>query len=207
MTARFPFAAHARAAALTLAALLLATPATLGAQARPPAKGGGAPRAKPAESYPDFGRYPAPAPYRGTPAPVALRTRRDRMFRTRLREDSRAGPNFAGHYTVVFWGCGTGCAQVAVVDAKTGLVFWPPLDYVDIPDPDREHYGAGYRLDSRLLVLTRSHYDREASYTAFYYVFDRDRFRLVRRAERKQRPIETEEDSQGSDPPHDHHHR
>jgi hypothetical protein len=126
------------------------------------------------------------------------------MFRTRLGEDARAGPNFAGRYTVVHWGCGTGCAQVAVVDAQTGLVYWPPLDYVDIPDPDGAEYGPGYRVDSKLLVLTRSRYDWEASYTAYFYVFDRNRFRLVRRAERKRRPVETE-DSQGSDPPHDNH--
>jgi hypothetical protein len=122
------------------------------------------------------------------------------MFRTRLGEDSRTGPNFAGRYTFVFWGCGTGCAQAAVVDAKTGLVYWPPLDYIDIPAAPGDQPNDNYRLDSRLLVLTRSRYDREASYTAYYYVFDRNRFRLVRRAERKARPIQAE-DSQGSDPP------
>ena len=204
MTARLSF--RARAATLTLAALLLATPATLGAQKKSRARGGGgARRAKPAESYPDFGSYPAPARYGGTPAPVRLRTRRDRLFRTRLREDSREGPNFAGHYTVVFWGCGTGCAQVAVVNAKTGLVYWPPIDWVDIPAERSVRPNDNYRLDSRLLVLTRSHYDRELSYTAYFYVLDRNRFRLVRRAERKRNPVQTEDDSQGSDPPYDHH--
>ncbi len=74
-----------------------------------------------------------------------------------------------------------------------------------IPAADGEEYGPGYRLDSRLLVLTRSHYDREASYTAYYYVFEHNRFRLVRRAERKGRPIETE-DPPGNDPLHDNHH-
>lgn len=194
--------ARAASPALRLAALLLllATPATFAAQTKPRARRESPGRAGRGESSPDFGSYPASARFTGTPAPVRLRTRRDRMFRTRLREDGRAGPNFAGRYTVVFWGCGTGCAQVAVVDAQTGLVHWPPLDYVDIPAGPDEGPNKNFRLDSRLLVLTRSHYDREASYTAFYYVFERDRFRLVRRAERKQRPIETE-DSQGSDPP------
>src|SRR5919199_362191 len=43
-----------------------------------------------------------------------------RMFRTKLREGAAAGPTFAGHYTIVLWGCGTGCQIVAVVDARTG---------------------------------------------------------------------------------------
>lgn len=201
MTTTFFLNARARAATLALIALLLATPVDAWAQAKSRAGRGRAARAKPAESYPDFGSYPAAERYTGTPAAVRLRTRRERMFRTRLSEGAQAGPNFAGRYTFVYWGCGTGCAQAAVVDAKTGLVYWPPLDYIDIPAETGDQPNDTYRLDSRLLVLTRSHYDREASYTAYYYLFDRNRFRLVRRAERKARPIETEEDSPGSDPP------
>ena len=131
-----------------------------------------------------FVDYPAREVYRGRIAPVVLDSKRARLFRTRLREDSQQGPNFAGRYTVVFWGCGTGCARVAVVDARSGRVYWPPLDYVDIPDDA----GVGaknrnFRLDSKLLVLTRARYDGRGSYTAYYYLFDRNRFRLIRQAE------------------------
>jgi hypothetical protein len=108
------------------------------------------------------------------------------MFRTRLREDSRTGTNFAGHYTVVFWGCGTGCAQLAVVDARTGRVYWPPLEYTDIPpdpaDEDRARHP-NFRPDSKLLVLTRNHYD--GNHTVYYYLFDKNRFRLLRQAEER----------------------
>jgi hypothetical protein len=133
---------------------------------------------------PRFEDYPVRQIYRGRVAPPRIDSGRARQFRTRLREDSREGPNFAGRYTVVHWGCGTGCAQVAVVDARTGRVYWPPVDYVDIPHPDVDRSrNSGWRLDSRLLVLTRSHYDRYASYTAYYYLFDNNRFRLLRKAE------------------------
>ena len=205
MITKITFAARARAATVILVALLLlATPATVGAQAKSRVRRT-AGRAKVTRPYPGFGSYPASASFTGTPTPVVLRTRRDQMFRSRLREGAKEGPNFAGRYTAVHWGCGTGCAQMAVVDAKTGRVYRPPLEYVDIPAADGEEYGPGYRLDSRLLVLTRSHYDREASYTAYYYVFEHNHFRLVRRAERKGRPIETE-DPPGNDPLHDNHH-
>ena len=32
------------------------------------------------------------------------------------------GPNYAGHYRVVVWGCGTSCAMFAVVDLRNGKV-------------------------------------------------------------------------------------
>ncbi len=136
---------------------------------------------------PRFVDYPVREVYKGRIAPVVLDTKRARMFRSRLREDSRRGTNFAGHYTVVFWGCGTGCAQVAVVDARTGKVYWPPLDYTDIPhsadgDPARH---PNFRPDSKLLVLTRSHYDGRGGRTAYYYLFDKNRFRLLRQAEER----------------------
>ncbi len=141
-------------------------------------RGGGSRAPKKSPRYID---HPVGEVFKGQPAPVRIDTRRARMFRTRLREDAREGPNFAGHYTVVFWGCGTGCAQLAVVDARNGRVFWPPLEYIDIPDREGD---PGYRLDSRLLVLTRANYDVRQSYTAYFYLIDDNKgLRLIRRAE------------------------
>jgi len=65
-----------------------------------------------------------------------------RMYRTRLREGAAEGPNFAGRYTVVYWGCGTGCQVVAVVDARTGRLSRQTL---------LTSNGVQYRRDSRLL--------------------------------------------------------
>ncbi len=45
-----------------------------------------------------------------------------RMFRTKITEAVAQGPNFAGHYTVATWGCGSGCQEHAVVDVKSGDV-------------------------------------------------------------------------------------
>jgi len=130
---------------------------------------------------PRFEDYPAGEVYRGPVAEVRLDSRRARMFRTRLREDSRGGPNFAGHYAVVVWGCGTGCAQMGVVDSKTGRVYFPPVEYMDIPDmEDAAARSQWFRLDSRLLRITKNFYDGMGSYKAYYYLFDRGRFRLLR---------------------------
>lgn len=135
---------------------------------------------------PQFGDYPVKEIYKGRPARVHLDSPKARMFRTRLGEGSRSGPNFAGRYTVVIWGCGTGCAQMGVVDAVTGRVYFPPVEEMDIPDMDDERSrGNFFRLDSKLLVITKSHYDMERSYTAYYYLFEKNRFRLLRKAEER----------------------
>lgn len=82
-----------------------------------------------------------------------------RTFRTRLSEALGDGVNFAGHYIVAGWGCGTGCISGAIIDARNGNVYWPlPLyalgvwyegnSYVDKP--------VDYRKNSRLLIITGS---------------------------------------------------
>jgi hypothetical protein len=82
-----------------------------------------------------------------------------RTMRTRLSEALPDGINFAGHFIVVGWGCGTGCISGAIIDARTGNVLWPlPLyalgvwydgnSYVDKP--------VDYQKNSRLLIITGS---------------------------------------------------
>jgi hypothetical protein len=79
------------------------------------AQGGDAPR---------FGDYPEPA-FKGRAAALKLTTPQARAYRTRLREGARRAVNFAGHYKLHTWSCGTGCLQTAFIDAKTGAVFFP----------------------------------------------------------------------------------
>ena len=93
-----------------------------------------------------------------TPAvPPVLKTdnRFARKYRTRLIEGLRDNSvNFAGHYVMITWGCGTTCLDGGMVDAQTGrAIALPfPLDIfgsfeVDIADP------LLYRADSRLVVM------------------------------------------------------
>ncbi len=103
------------------------------------------------QPYP-FAQYPAPAPYKGKPAPPKLTTRPQREFRTVLRQGAQKGPNFAGHYTVVEWGCGSNCVVFAVADAANGKVYdrdMPPIN-------DQYPCGLSYRLESRLFVVKKS---------------------------------------------------
>jgi hypothetical protein len=61
-------------------------------------------------------------------------------------------PNFAGHFTVAVWGCGSNCVSYAVIDAITGAVYEKGL-----PNPN-EGYPCGllYQRDSNLFVVEQS---------------------------------------------------
>lgn len=48
-----------------------------------------------------------------------------RMYRTNLRNAAKGGVNFAGHFIVTSWGCGTNCNEGAIIDARNGKVFFP----------------------------------------------------------------------------------
>lgn len=80
----------------------------------------------------------------GKPAAVDLASDPEaRRFRTRLREGAAEGPNFAGHFTIVSWHCGTDCQVLAVVDARSGAVTFAPF---------LSEFGQEFRIDSRLLI-------------------------------------------------------
>jgi hypothetical protein len=104
---------------------------------------------------PSFSQYPARQVARRKSAPIHLERRTDAwLYRTVLREGYGDGqPDFAGHYRIVTWGCGTGCVAHAVVDVMTGRVIFDPF-------MDRAGAGAQFpiygftdsRLGSRLFV-------------------------------------------------------
>jgi ankyrin repeat protein len=70
-----------------------------------------------------------------------------REYRTRLREGAKKGPNFAGHYTVIDWGCGSNCQSIAIVDALTGKVYVAT----------GTERGADFKLNSSLMIADLAH--------------------------------------------------
>ena len=74
------------------------------------------------EPRPKFTDYPVNNIYRGEPAAPII-TEKSRGFRTRIRRGARSAVEFAGHYTMPGWGCGTGCSGLVVVDSKTGKIY------------------------------------------------------------------------------------
>jgi hypothetical protein len=81
-------------------------------------------------SPPRFEDFTVRFVYKGKRARPRLTTDFARLFRTRLRNGAKEEPNFAGHYRLVFWGCGTNCLTGGVVNATTGAVTPVPRSLV-----------------------------------------------------------------------------
>jgi len=70
-----------------------------------------------------FEDYPADS-YSGELADPDFSTNPEaKRFITRIKEECANGINFAGHYTLVTWGCGSPCQTGVVVDRKTGKIY------------------------------------------------------------------------------------
>lgn len=72
-----------------------------------------------------FAKYASAPVYHG-PVQLPHFKDRDRAFadyRTRISDGMRQGVNFAGHYALIGWGCGTGCQVNVVGDVITGQMF------------------------------------------------------------------------------------
>jgi hypothetical protein len=131
---------------------------------------------------PQFNDFRVRERFRGNAVPVQLLTRQARTYRTVLREGAKKGPNFAGHYTIVTWGCGSSCIQFAIVDARTGRVYFPPF-YVAFGSnlrgkSLRDREPLRFRRDSRLLIVTGSR--NEKGEGVYFYEWVNGTLKLIR---------------------------
>ena len=130
----------------------------------------------------NFGQFPVKTLYKGKPAPARIVTNSDRYFRTRIREGARKGPNFAGHFTIVEWGCGSGCLSSSVIDAITGriypMAFGPLLLPYTGTESGRSYEGLVYRLNSRLLIADGCPEDKSCG--MYYLEWNGSRFKQLK---------------------------
>ena len=67
-----------------------------------------------------------------------------RRYRKVLKQTYKSeGINFAGHYCLAYWGCGSPCQECAIIDTRTGKVY----------DGPSAGNGYGYHKDSRMLIV------------------------------------------------------
>jgi len=126
---------------------------------------------------PRFEYFPVREIYNGPTAPLVL-TRHDCAFKTRLRWAAKhQKPNFAGHYILTSWGCGAECLMGAVIDAKTGKVYWWNFTICCWgARPDDKFNPIEFRRDSRLIIFTGLRHEKDGDDGAHYYRFDNGRF-------------------------------
>jgi hypothetical protein len=131
--------------------------------------------------FKDF-RVRTPIPARKEPAQVANHVS---DFEKLLRETAKEGPNFAGHFVVEEWSCGSFCTGLAIVDSETTKLHYVTFN-VSYFCP--EHDGGSaleYELDSRLLIArgaietysTNSFVDGPCG--RFYYKWDGHSLKLI----------------------------
>jgi hypothetical protein len=149
---------------------------------------------------PRFEDYRVSEVFNGQPSPPILATPEQRMFRTRItdgvskgwgvlrdgREGSTPGPNFAGHYIAIQWGCGTDCGQMAIVDGSTGLVYPPPFGgkgkgWSYFHYPARFIYPPQFQVNSQLLILPNICAAQTPVCGTYYFVWRNNRWHEVRR--------------------------
>ena len=140
-----------------------------------------------AQAPPRFEGYPALGAYNGKNAPLALASKNDRAYRTQLRAAAAQKPNFAGHYIVTTWGCGSGCVMGAVLDANSGRVVWLPHTICCWPvDVDDKFQPVAYRWDSRLMIFSGARNEKEGDEGTHYYEFKDGKFVYIRSVIKKE---------------------
>ena len=140
---------------------------------------------------PRFEDFPVVETWNRPPAPLKLTTRSERMFRTQLTNAARDLPNFAAHYRIAYWGCGSNCSAGALVDLQTGDVFPPPLAKANGNGWERwimctacfDGANDEFHLDSRLMIVRcgLNYSERLAKNVpdVYYFVWEDSRFRQL----------------------------
>lgn len=137
-------------------------------------------------AFPNAAQYPA-TEVSGEMVASPHITHFDRYFRTQIRRQYAAGPNFAGHYVLIQWGCGSGCLQFVIADSLTGKIFHPPVQTASF------HFSKGdveqeknwqcfddllvFSRQSRLLVLEGCVDDKQCG--RHFYLMQEDGLREV----------------------------
>ncbi len=79
-------------------------------------------------NVPLFENYAVTTKFIGEIAPVDYSSNENAYnFRGQIKEQVKNGVNFAGHYIVVTWGCGTDCQAGVIVNAVDGKVYNLPF--------------------------------------------------------------------------------
>lgn len=129
-----------------------------------------------------FEDYAVKEVFEGTPAKPIITKKEHRDFRTAITEAAEKGPNFAGHYTVAQWDCGSSCLSMAVIDEATGKVFAAPFNTLTTPfvDGDNAHTFKGlvFELKSRLFIADGCAEDKQCA--TFYLEWKDNSFKDLR---------------------------
>ena len=110
---------------------------------------------------PKFQDYKVDSVFAGPNHELDIRDQGEDSWKTYRTNVFKRKVNFAGNYIVFTGGCGGGAICGEILDAKTGKVVEGFPNAYELDSPDGSCYDAGFRPDSRLLVITGTAADPE----------------------------------------------
>lgn len=146
------------------------------------------------EHLPEFDAFPSRGVFTGVPASPQFVPNQmpdaNPKFRQAVKLLVEAGPNFAGHFTLLRLSCGTSCAyNMAIVDDRNGRIY-RKMPFVTLytggytsSGEFKDYGGIQYRADSRLLIIEGC-IDCESFHdlpTRTYYEWTGNSFREIKR--------------------------
>jgi hypothetical protein len=149
------------------------------------------------KGLPRFEDYPVTGVFNGKPGAPKIGNEIKDKDAEEIKEaySYEKHPNFAGRFVVIDWACGSPCKTMAMVDAKTGDVFVPPITWgeglnnpksfylpvLTYPGDVSQNPELEYRLDSKLFIIKCNEGNKESPYT-FYFLWQGNRWELLRKA-------------------------
>lgn len=110
-----------------------------------------------ADYLPLFNKFPATSEFNGIIAKIDFDSHPDsRIFRTRLNQGIKNGPNYSAKYRVIEWGCGTNCTQIAVINVESGKI----CSWVSTCGASK------FSIESRLLIINPGATEGKDTYPA-----------------------------------------
>lgn len=124
-----------------------------------------------------FEQYPAIVVATSAIAKPILTTKLAKQYKTVITLAMSEPANFAGHYRVVTWGCGTDCRGFAILNKLSGVAYTlPGVKYVAGIMGNAEE-RLDFKGDSRLFVISGLVNDETEG--KFYYLWERERLKLL----------------------------
>ena len=138
--------------------------------------------ARATKPQPTFSAFPAEvAQHPGRVAEPRFETPAARRYRTVITQESRQGPNFAGHYRLAVWGCGTDCRGFAIFDLLTGTVYIDRKIETVVGVMGNDDPRLDFRPDSTLFVISGQINEAEGSEAKYFYKWDGKRLVLLQK--------------------------
>jgi len=103
------------------------------------------------------------------------------------------GPNFAGNMIAILWPCGAPCLRMAIVNARTGGIYYPPITFfgavenfglplLTVGNSVSRNPEVEFRLNSNLMIIKATPVQSlsHPSFT-YYFLWNRNRWTLLRK--------------------------